>query len=62
MSARPTRVREIVDVPFDYPRDESLHESRVFGELRSHIRELVMREYAAQARQAAGTTHQEETR
>ena len=62
MSARPTRVREIVDVPFDYPRDESLHESRMFGELRSHIRELVMREYAAQARQAAGILKQEETR
>jgi NitT/TauT family transport system ATP-binding protein len=62
MSARPTRVREIVDVPFDYPRDESLHESRMFGELRSHIRELVMREYAAQARQAAGNLKQEETR
>jgi len=51
MSARPTRVREIIDVPFPYPRDESLHESRTFGELRSHIRALVMREYAAQARQ-----------
>jgi NitT/TauT family transport system ATP-binding protein len=62
MSARPTRVREIVDIPFDYPRDESLHESRMFGELRSHIRELVMREYAVQARQAAGTMRQEETR
>ena len=62
MSARPTRVREIVDVPFDYPRDESLHESRMFGELRSHIRELVMREYAAKARQAAGNLKQEETR
>jgi NitT/TauT family transport system ATP-binding protein len=62
MSARPTRVREIVDIPFPYPRDESLHESRTFGELRSHIRELVMREYAAQARQAAGNTKQEDTR
>jgi NitT/TauT family transport system ATP-binding protein len=53
MSARPTRIREIVEVPFDYPRNESLHESRVFGELRSHVRELVMKEYAAQARQSA---------
>jgi sulfonate transport system ATP-binding protein len=52
MSARPTRIREIVDVPFDYPRNESLHESRVFGELRSHLRDLVMKEYAAQARQS----------
>ena len=52
MSARPTRIREIVDVPFPYPRDETLHESARFGELRSHLRDLVMKEYAAQARQA----------
>ena len=52
MTARPTRVREIVEVPFAYPRGESLHEDRVFGELRSHIRSLVMQEYAAQVRQA----------
>jgi len=52
MSARPTRIREIVEVPFGYPRDESLHETAAFGELRSHLRELVMKEYAAQARQA----------
>jgi NitT/TauT family transport system ATP-binding protein len=51
MSARPTRVREIVTVPFGYPRDESLHESGEFGEIRSHLRDLVMKEYAAQARQ-----------
>jgi len=52
MSARPTRIREIVEVPFGYPRDESLHETAAFGELRSHLRDLVMKEYAAQARQA----------
>jgi NitT/TauT family transport system ATP-binding protein len=51
MTARPARIREIVTVPFSYPRSDSLHESREFGELRSHIRELVMQEYAAQARQ-----------
>lgn len=51
MTARPTRIREIVDVPFGYPRDERLHESAEFIALRSHIRELVMKEYAAQARQ-----------
>jgi len=56
MTARPTRIREIVEVPFGYPREESLHESREFGELRSHVRELVMKEYAAQARQATMTT------
>jgi NitT/TauT family transport system ATP-binding protein len=56
MTARPTRIREIIDVPFGYPREESLHEKPEFGELRSHVRELVMKEYAAQSR----LTHQEE--
>jgi NitT/TauT family transport system ATP-binding protein len=60
MSARPTRIREIVEVPFSYPRNESLHESRVFGELRSHLRDLVMKEYAAQARQSARMSDKEE--
>ena len=50
-TARPARIKEIIDVPFDYPRTESLHESAAFGELRSHIRDLVMTEYAAQERQ-----------
>jgi NitT/TauT family transport system ATP-binding protein len=53
MSARPTRIREEIAIPFVYPRAESLHESREFNELRSHIRDLVMKEYAAQAKQAA---------
>jgi NitT/TauT family transport system ATP-binding protein len=48
MTARPTRIREIIDVPFGYPREESLHERPEFGELRSHVRDLVMKEYAAQ--------------
>jgi NitT/TauT family transport system ATP-binding protein len=52
MTARPTRIREIVDVPFPYPRTDALHESKEFGELRSHVRNLVMQEYAAQSRQA----------
>jgi NitT/TauT family transport system ATP-binding protein len=56
MTARPTRVREIVEVPFGYPRSEPLHESREFGELRSHVRALVMQEYEAQARQSARMT------
>ncbi|MEO5692728.1 MAG: ABC transporter ATP-binding protein [Usitatibacter sp.] len=56
MTARPTRIREVVEVPFGYPREDSLHESREFGELRSHVRDLVMKEYAAQARQSTRTT------
>jgi NitT/TauT family transport system ATP-binding protein len=52
MTARPTRIREIIELPFSYPRDPSLHEDPEFGRLRSHVRDLVMREYAAQARQS----------
>ena len=52
MTARPTRVREVIEVPFPYPRTGQLHEDPRFGELRAHIRDLVMQEYAAQARQA----------
>ncbi len=52
MTARPTRIREVIEVPFGYPREASLHEKPEFGELRSHVRELVMKEYAAQVRQA----------
>jgi NitT/TauT family transport system ATP-binding protein len=53
VTARPARVRTIIDVPFAYPRHESIHEDRRFAELRAQIRALVMEEYEAQARQAA---------
>ena len=56
MTARPTRIREIIDIPFGYPRSESLHEEPAFGELRSYIRDLVMQEYASQAKQRSDTT------
>lgn len=52
VTARPARIRTIIDVPFGYPRGENVHEDPRFGELRAHIRDLVMQEYAAQARQA----------
>lgn len=48
VTARPARIKEIIDVPFAYPRDEYLQERPEFGELRSRIRELVMSEYRAQ--------------
>jgi NitT/TauT family transport system ATP-binding protein len=38
-------------VPFAYPRDESIQEGAEFGELRKHVRELVMNEYRAQQAQ-----------
>jgi NitT/TauT family transport system ATP-binding protein len=52
VTARPARIRTIIDVPFGYPRAENVHEDPRFGQLRAHIRELVMQEYEAQARQA----------
>ncbi len=51
MTARPASIREIIEVPFAHPRAEPLHDKPEFGDLRSHVRELVMKEYAAQARQ-----------
>ena len=56
VTARPARIREVVEIPFPYPRAEDLHETPEFGELRSHIRGLVMQEYAAQQRQAVRMT------
>ncbi|MEP7282783.1 MAG: ABC transporter ATP-binding protein [Rubrivivax sp.] len=52
VTARPARVREVIAVPFGYPRDESVHEDPRFAALRAQIRALVMEEYEAQARQA----------
>ena len=52
ISARPARIRKIVDVPFGHPRADSLPETSEFAVLRAEIRELVMQEYAAQERQA----------
>jgi NitT/TauT family transport system ATP-binding protein len=53
VTARPARIKAIIDVPFDYPRHDSLHESPVFGELKAHLRDLVMAEYEAQQRLGA---------
>jgi sulfonate transport system ATP-binding protein len=51
VTARPARIKTIIDVPFSYPRDESIQERAEFGELRSHIRDLVMSEYRVQQAQ-----------
>ncbi len=59
VTARPARVKEIIDVPFAYPRDESIHEHPDFGRLRSHIRGLVMDEYDVQLRQTRDASFSE---
>ena len=51
VTARPARIKEIINVPFAYPRDESIQERPEFAELRGHIRQLVMDEYRAQQAQ-----------
>ncbi|WP_421998064.1 ABC transporter ATP-binding protein [Reyranella sp.] len=48
ISARPSRIRAVIDIPFAYPRRHALQETPEFGALRAHIHDLVMREYAAQ--------------
>ncbi|HEY7205304.1 MAG TPA: ABC transporter ATP-binding protein [Methylomirabilota bacterium] len=51
ITARPSRIRQVIDVPFPYPRREELHRTRQFAELEYELRELVMREYVDQERQ-----------
>ncbi|CCD98928.1 putative ABC transporter, ATP-binding protein (fragment) [Bradyrhizobium sp. STM 3809] len=47
VTARPARVKDIVAVPFAYPRTEQLRERQEFAELRARVGRLVMDEYSA---------------
>jgi NitT/TauT family transport system ATP-binding protein len=51
VTARPARIKRIIEINFAYPRDETIQERPEFGELRKTIRELVMSEYQAQQAQ-----------
>ena len=53
VTARPARVRRIIEVPFGYPRTPHTQEEPRFAALRAEIRTLVMEEYEAQVRQNA---------
>ena len=48
VTARPARIKTIIEVPFAYPRHEGLHETPEFGVLKAHVRDLVMAEYEVQ--------------
>jgi NitT/TauT family transport system ATP-binding protein len=48
ITARPARVRTVVSAPFPYPRHEEIRREPSFAELQYSVREMVMREYAAQ--------------
>lgn len=52
VSARPAAIRQIIDVPFTYPREAALLEDHEFGRMRADLRRIVMREYAAQKEQS----------
>ena len=47
MSARPGRIREIVDVTLPYPRDQKMRISKEFMEIKNHIWDEVYEEYMA---------------
>jgi NitT/TauT family transport system ATP-binding protein len=51
VTARPARVKQIIPVPFGFPRDKSIYETGAFNALRASIRDLVMNEYDAQQSQ-----------
>jgi NitT/TauT family transport system ATP-binding protein len=59
VTARPARIKQVIDVPFGYPRDESVQERPEFGELRGYIRDLVMSEYRAQQAQVRAASFSE---
>ncbi len=56
ISARPSRIRRVLEVPFGFPRTADLRDSTEFGELRAEVRHMVMREYAAQESQTRSST------
>jgi len=55
VSARPSRIKRVIDVPFPFPRSQALHDTPEFSHLRSEVHALVMEEYAAQQRQNTGS-------
>lgn len=48
ITSRPARIRDIFDIPFQYPRDENLKSGPDFLDLREKLKLEVMQEYQAQ--------------
>jgi NitT/TauT family transport system ATP-binding protein len=55
VSARPSRVLRVIDVPFPYPRTPALTGTPEFQKLRLELEELSMQQYAEQQKLAAAT-------
>jgi NitT/TauT family transport system ATP-binding protein len=51
VTARPARIKRIIEVAFPYPRQETIQELPEFGRLRKTVRELVTSEYQTQQAQ-----------
>jgi len=61
ITARPARVRTVVSVPFPYPRREEIRREPSFADMQYSLREMVMREYAAQQLQRTEFAQRENT-
>jgi|tagenome__1003787_1003787.scaffolds.fasta_scaffold20978588_5 NitT/TauT family transport system ATP-binding protein len=61
ITARPARVRTVIPVPFPYPRREEIRREASFAELQYSVREMVMREYAAQQLQRIEVAEREDS-
>lgn len=57
VTARPARIKIIIEVPFPYPRREELHRSPEFAELQYQVHEIVMREYENQQRLSSASAN-----
>ena len=56
VTARPTRIKEIIEIPFGFPRQESLKDDLDFNKLKARIRDSVMQEYDHQQKLLIQTT------
>lgn len=49
ITSRPARIRDAIEIPFPYPREEKLKTREAFLELRERLTQEVMQEYLMQA-------------
>lgn len=47
-TARPTRIKSIIDIPFSYPRRPEIKRTQEFLRIQNEVHELVMQQYVAQ--------------
>jgi NitT/TauT family transport system ATP-binding protein len=61
VTARPTRIRRIFEVPFPYPRSDMLRHAPEFQALVAELESVVMSEFAAQQRQTRAPANEGNT-